>query len=204
MLMSVIDASESVGHGQCSQLALGLCAVLSRRKLGGCALLILRQPTSDAGGHTAIIIVNHLDQSPPPTAHHPHCPLPLLQAVPVPAAPRLVGGVRRATDTLVARLRSSFGLDVLAACLFVKSRQSVPRVWGQRRTGAADMQVCSQQPHRLVHSSSVIYHHATQGDTAREQTAHITPDYVVYHKQTQRQALGMQLRNEGMRDTGTA
>lgn len=61
------DAGESVQHGQCSHLVLGHAAVLSRRKLGGCALFILRQPTSDAGGHSATIIVNHLAKSPPPT-----------------------------------------------------------------------------------------------------------------------------------------
>lgn len=66
------DGGESVYHGQFSHLALGYAAVLSRRKLGGCALLILRQPTSDAGGRPATIIVKHLAQS-PPTAAHCHC-----------------------------------------------------------------------------------------------------------------------------------
>lgn len=61
-------AGESVHHERCSHLALGHAAVLSRRKLGGCALLILRQPTSDAVEQRATIIVNHLAQSPPPAA----------------------------------------------------------------------------------------------------------------------------------------
>lgn len=74
------DAGESVEHGQCSHLALGHDAVLSRRKLGGCALLILRQPTRDAGGRAAMNIVKHPAQSPLPTIHHSpaHSPWPVL------------------------------------------------------------------------------------------------------------------------------
>lgn len=61
---------ESVGHGRSSHLALGPATVLSRRKLGGCALLILRQPTGDAGCSSATTSDNHREAprpSPLPT-----------------------------------------------------------------------------------------------------------------------------------------
>lgn len=152
MLMSVIDASESVEHGQCSQLALGLCAVLSRRKLGGCALLILRQPTSDAGRRTAIIIVNHLAQSPPPTTHTAHCPLPTAAATVSTSAccTEARGWSAEGNRHAGSETALQLGLDVLPACPFVKSRQSAPRVWGQRRTGAAGLQSATPSPCPLI------------------------------------------------------
>lgn len=199
MLMSVIDASESVEHGTMQPAGTWPLCGIKPTEIGW--MCSIAPATADKRCWRAYSDNHRESPRPVPTAHRPRCPLPLLQAVPVPAAPRLAGGVRRATDRLVARLRSrldsTFYLHVRLSSLDSLHPESGDR-------GERELQVCSQQPHHLVHSSSVIYHHATQRDTAREQTAHITPDYLVYHKQTQRQALGMQLRNEGMRDTGTA
>lgn len=68
---------ESVGHGRSSHLALGLVAVLSRRKLGGCALLMLRHATADKR-RSRTASDNHREQVQLPHCHcHGHGHLPI-------------------------------------------------------------------------------------------------------------------------------
>lgn len=112
----------------------------------------------------------HLAQSPPPTAPchcHCHCDSQCL----LHRGSWVECGEQ--AETLVARLcfswsRRFFGAFDSSVCLSVSPVSLHPE--SGDRDGAA---VCSQQSatHHLAHSSSVIYHHATQGNTGRGQTA---------------------------------
>lgn len=109
-----------------------------------------------------------LAQSPPPTAHchcHCHCYIQCL----LHRGSWVECGGR--SETLVARLRFSSSrrfsgafdsLSVVTVC--------TPSLGTETELQSA---VCGQQSatHHLAHSSSVIYHHATQRDTGRGQTA---------------------------------
>lgn len=164
-------AGESVHHERCSHLALGHAAVLSRRKLGGCALLILRQPTSDAGERRATIIVNHLAQSPPPAATATVNNACCAEACGWGAEGNRHPGSETALQlgsTIYPYLKQCTDTSVWLSVCFVSLDNLHPE--SGDRYGAA---VCSLQSasHRLAHSSAVISHHATQRDTGRAQTS---------------------------------
>lgn len=110
----------------------------------------------------------HLALSPPPTAHcHCHCYSQCL------LHRGSWVGCGEQPETLVARLRFSwsrrffFGAFDSSVCLSVLTI-CTPSLGIETELQSA---VSSQQPHHLAHPSSVIYHHATQGDTGRGQTA---------------------------------